>query len=545
MRLLKATLDNFGSYRHLEFTFDKPGLTLIQGSTGSGKSTLFDAPAWILYGITAKDGSVDDVRSWNDLARPTSGVLELEARGSKLTICRIRGKANENDLYWVEEGDTHVEHRGTNIKETQILLDNRLGVDSNTYLAASYYCEYSPSSTFFVSNSTQRRALFDRIANLTFPVTLAAHLSDKISESKRILLKSQADIVSLSRQLSLISGNLSDSKGRSEHWELNFTNKIGELKDGAESFEDVRAKDLERYEKLYYAEEASRITQMTSLEVQLSSLRLLQSTHNKDVCAQCGHDMNVAHLNTLLIQEAVIVAKIDKLKVQPNSHDYMIREAKSRNHSFEDQLKNHLSQVNPFKAQIAHFLQQRASIEINLAVEEQALDKLKSRTNAYEHLKDLSGELKEKLLESSIDMIQVSTNEYLTRYFDGELSVNLTLAGSNALDIIIFKNGHEAVYKQLSKGQRQLLKIAFSASVMAAVSNRSGIHFSSLFFDEALDGLDTELKVKAFSLFSSLELTHESVFVIDHAEEFKNMFSQRYMVSIEADVSTLIYEQQN
>ena len=49
MILKKMVLDNFGSYEHLEFNFNESGLTLIQGPTGAGKSTLFDGPAWVCY----------------------------------------------------------------------------------------------------------------------------------------------------------------------------------------------------------------------------------------------------------------------------------------------------------------------------------------------------------------------------------------------------------------------------------------------------------------------------------------------------------------
>ena len=73
MKLLKASVVNFGSYSKLDFDFNNQGLTLIQGSTGSGKSTLQDIAIWTVLGITAKDGNADDVRNWNNLNLPTNG----------------------------------------------------------------------------------------------------------------------------------------------------------------------------------------------------------------------------------------------------------------------------------------------------------------------------------------------------------------------------------------------------------------------------------------------------------------------------------------
>lgn len=531
MRLKQAWLSNFGSYKELTFTFDAQGLALIQGPTGSGKSTLFDAAAWILYGITAKDGSVDDVRSWNDLSLPTTGTLILESRGINLTVTRIRGKATENDLYFSKD-DSETEHRGTNLKETQTLLNLLLGVDSSAYLAASYYCEYSPSATFFVSNAIQRRALFDRVANLSFPTSLANSLSDKISESKKIILSSESNLVSLNRELNLSMSSLKDSTERSEQWDSKFLHKVEDLQEKSRTFDSTKEAELNHLRHEHSLHEFHRQEEITGLTLSLTNTQRLKS------CPTCGNE-------TVIDFTGHIQKEMDKVRNSTNPYTYSIERTLNKTNTFDDELKDHFKQVNPFKAQIQQFESQRKSIALDLEDEQLEHYKLKNKLEEYEHLKDLAGELKEQLLVKSVDYLQHLTNDILAKYFDGELSVNFTIAGSNALDINLFKNGHEAVYKQLSKGQRQLLKLSFSVAVMGAVSNRSGVHFSSLFFDEALDGLDSDLKIKAFSLFSSLEIDHESIFVIDHAEQFKSLFASKYVASISADVSTLVYEQQD
>ncbi len=87
------------------------------------------------------------------------------------------------------------------------------------------------------------------------------------------------------------------------------------------------------------------------------------------------------------------------------------------------------------------------------------------------------------------------------------------------------------------KGQRQMLKLSFVLSVMAAASNKAGVHFDNLFFDEALDGLDTDMKVKAYGLLEELATRHGSVLVIDHAPEFQALFDRRYHVTLDGDHS--------
>ena len=87
-----------------------------------------------------------------------------------------------------------------------------------------------------------------------------------------------------------------------------------------------------------------------------------------------------------------------------------------------------------------------------------------------------------------------------------------------------------------------MLKLSFAVAVMDAVSDNAGTHFNTLFFDEALDGLDTELKLKAFNLLTELSTTHESVFVIDHSDTLKTCFSNSYHVTLENDESRVKHD---
>ena len=62
MKILKLTAINFMSYERVEIDFTAfSGITLISGTNGSGKSTIFEAIVWALYGKTLRNMSAGDV----------------------------------------------------------------------------------------------------------------------------------------------------------------------------------------------------------------------------------------------------------------------------------------------------------------------------------------------------------------------------------------------------------------------------------------------------------------------------------------------------
>lgn len=103
MRPIKLTMEAFGTYLNkTEIPFDefgKSGLFLVTGNTGSGKTTIFDAITFALYGENSKDtvgaGKRKDARTpemlRSDYAKPkvkTYVELEFEHKGEKYNIRR-------------------------------------------------------------------------------------------------------------------------------------------------------------------------------------------------------------------------------------------------------------------------------------------------------------------------------------------------------------------------------------------------------------------------------------------------------------------------
>lgn len=67
---------------------------------------------------------------------------------------------------------------------------------------------------------------------------------------------------------------------------------------------------------------------------------------------------------------------------------------------------------------------------------------------------------------------------------------------------------------------------------MKAIQNHHSIRIDSLYFDEATDGLDEQMKLKALRMLETLTLNYTSIYLVEHSEALKNMVSNRYEVTL-------------
>lgn len=570
MKILYAEVTNFGSYRHLRFRFDGLGLALVSGQTGSGKSTLLDIVPWILFSTTSKNGAVSDVQAWQADGEPTTGKLTFQFQGRTYQIIRIRGRNGENDLYWRECEDryshiigTDAKFRGKDLNDTQKCIEARLGVNSDTYLSSTYFHEFSQTGTFFTSNAKARRELFDRVCDLSFPVKLSASCSDLRKQSRNSYDVLQLESSELRGQLKQLERSVNDSRSAGERWNTVQAQKIKALEAKAATFEDDKAKTVKDLLKLSdqldsqtltevshleerIVQQESKLLQIKALDEKASYIRRFQST-----CEHCGSVPKAVQdeLDTLVNQKAeweqdVKQAKVNKFLLQKvkgavNPYTWQLAQAEAQENAYTTQAEAEKAAVNPFLAQVASAEARLDQVKDRVAETDAASALELTRTAALTRLIDLTSTLRGELLSRSVREIETATNASLEKHFDAEIRVAFTLADADSLDIEIFKSGYSCNYKQLSRGQRALLRLNFSVAVMKATANAAGFHPSMIALDEVTDAFDESLKLRAFSFLEQLATEYDTVLVIDHSTALKSMFTSCYEVRLEGDCSVI------
>ncbi len=466
MRVISCKAENFASYRNLEFDFTYSSLALIQGSTGSGKSTLCDVVPWGLFGVTAKGGPVSDVVSWS--GGVTKVTIELEVMGKKLTVIRKRGlKAKDNDLSWIEAADP-VERRGKDLIDSQKLLNGLLGgIDAELYLAGAYYHEFSQTAQFFITTPKNRRAICEQLVDLTLATKLQTELKDKARAFNDQLDECESQISIAEVVIRSLKEHQKIENNKADEWNTRH----------------MSAK--QRVAGLYDQFEKSR-----------------KQTISKK-CNACGTLLEHPHevINT---DENPHLGRLAELETEVNPHTGSVKD-------YSDEIKSKETEIKKAKINLR-----------NLTIE----------IDDIEQLQDIVATYRSVTITNTIKSLEQQTNQLLTKHFDSECQVNFTIEDSDKLDFTIQKDGNECSYTQLSKGQRCLLKLCFGVSVMRCVQDHHGVNFAQVFFDESVDGLDSNMKTKAYGLFESLAQSYESIYVVEHSEALKALFEKSYTVEL-------------
>lgn len=455
MKVMSVHLSNFGSYKNLDLYLANSGLTLIQGPTGSGKSTLCDIIPWILYGITAKGGKVDEIRSWG-AKEQTFGSLLLDDGDS---VCRSR---DPNDLVFSGSGFV----RGSDLRDTQRRLDSALGLSDKTYLAGAYFHEFSETAQFFQTTAKNRRQICEELVDLSLSKDLAETLSSLIKDSEKIADGYESEIALLLSNVDTINRFKEQERTKATRWKRQQEANIEFAQNAYDQFEANRKKVI------------------------------------TNVCKAC---------------KTVLAAPREFTDMSMNP--------------YEEKLKSLRVEVNPYVDTISDYTREIQELESKMLQNVDAKSKILNHINDLEILQEVNVRFRSTLINQTILFVKDSTNALLTRFFDGEIQVEFAIE-NDKIDIAIQKDGNDCSFTQLSKGQRQLLKLCFGVSVMKAVQNFSGVKIEQLWFDEVLTGLDEELKIKAFSLLEELSTSYDSVFVVEHSSSFKALFSNVITVEL-------------
>ena len=168
MKFVGLRARNFMSFQELDFLFPENGLYFVGGevigsamsaSNGAGKSVMFEALCWGLFGQTIRGASKNEVISWNNNKDCSVEIILEGDDGQMYLVQRYRNDTeHQNELLFFKAG---LDITAGSAKDTQELIDAVVGLSWRVFSTAVVFGE--KAQRFVEATDAEKKQIFDEI----------------------------------------------------------------------------------------------------------------------------------------------------------------------------------------------------------------------------------------------------------------------------------------------------------------------------------------------------------------------------------------------
>lgn len=226
MKPLKLVMSAFGSYagrEEIDFSIAGQGIFLITGDTGSGKTTIFDAITFALYGCTSGNRRTGKMMGSQFAAPKTKTWVEFtfEEDGKQYVISRrpdIAGQTGRIELI-LPDGTVFP----GKVKETNKKIEEIAGLDMDQFCQVAMIAQ-GDFRDLLLASSNDRKAIFEKI----FGTDLYNRVQIQLNERCKELYGKRADLQKFSeRELDGIQ--VPGDSAFSEMWQVKKQSGISQI----------------------------------------------------------------------------------------------------------------------------------------------------------------------------------------------------------------------------------------------------------------------------------------------------------------------------
>ena len=516
LKLLNMQIEGFCSIPNLYVPFDQKQTVLIKAPNGSGKSTIFSALVWCLYGKTIK--GVSDVQTWKEFRTSdycgTMVSVHFQRKESVYQVIRCQ-KYDKN----LEDGSKGRD-RFIVIKDAEPLdikskvqlqqkLVDILGLTQNLFTNSIMFGQ--GINRIIQESNADKKKLFEEIFDLNYlNIAKGIALEDK-SNILSQLNEAERESASLKRELESTISTYKDLKAR----EKDFSNHIREeRKELREDRKKLRAKREEILPKLgtsltpeinMIQKELDKLHKLYSQAKSISNIPIREFIGNvyEMISSKKYNDASKALLDIMQAFEMM-----ENLQVEIDTKSQVVdyyNELNQKHKRYSQLLADIDDDLETIKEKLRKLKEEKLKV-LSPKYKEQIADirKRLRKVDEYYHNKELELEdynwviddplgnngIKAYLFDSSLDFL----NKELERYYEilgFHISFEIDLSSTRKeFCTLIEKDGHIIDYDELSGGEKQLVDISMAFAMNQALTISKGINIA--FLDEVFESLSSD-----------------------------------------------------
>lgn len=240
MKLNKITIQGFRSFDSKQvFSFFGngfhyiSGLNLLEprlGRNGAGKSTIFEALCWVLYGKTSVNIKAGNIKNWKGDADKCEVELFFEKHDKEYSLYRSY-KPNRLTIL-ADEKITTV---------TQEEIESLIGLNFQSFLFSVFVSQFS--SKFFDLDPAPKLEVFSQTLNLEKWITYSEEAAKKRKINEHLIFSSKTKVEKLQGKLEEL--NSQDYETKNNEWEEKRKDRIVDI----ENHHDKESVKIKTYRK--------------------------------------------------------------------------------------------------------------------------------------------------------------------------------------------------------------------------------------------------------------------------------------------------------
>ena len=542
MRLIEFSYRNILSYGNMLQTFkfdDKPGLILVEGENGAGKSSIKEALTVSIYGRSAIR-KMKDIPNWINRNAYTnvkfvtnSGeIVELD-RGIDPNFSDIKINGSHFNLPDKRKVDEFIEEELARIP---------FSVFCNTISLS-----FDDFKSFVNLSKDDKRKIVDRIFGIDILSDMRAKVKEQLRDNKSeidiitaTLKSSKTNLESYESQLDKLKEKLAKKKEElTDKLVLDISNKKQEVADALTAKTNLKT-TISEHAKLTSAAQA----ELTKIKSDIRDLNTKLLIYAKNRCPHCLNDLHSdssieikekieTRIKTLedSIEEKKTIA--DSLNEEATSlllrqsdidSDYFNKKAEL--HTLESSLE--AAQENDGSEEISSISGIISSLEDQIKEENSNLSVLNADRSTQLSLDDLLSDngIKKDMIDKIIPTLNARILEISER-----LEFKFSFEFDNEFDPHITYLGMQISPESLSSGQRKKMNLIVLLAFIEIIKMKHTT-MNVMFLDEIFSSLDKSNVYRSISILKEYSAKYNmTIFVVSHESLPEELFDYRILVN--------------